>query len=117
MAQYTGKDGRPIYCSDYVVVAAGQTTKQISAAATSVSNPNERGDFLAGVLVTWASTATGTVTVLDGTTAIATIPAAITGALNIDPKYFEFGCVSQSTKGFVISTGSSVSCIAIGKFS
>jgi hypothetical protein len=117
MANYTGADSRGNFCSQYVTVAAGVTTKQISVAATSISNPNERGDFLAGVLVTWASTATGVVTVYDGTTALAAIPSPVTGALDITPRYVEFGCVAQTTKGFNITCGSSVSCVAFGRFS
>ena len=66
MANYTSADSRGNFCATYTVVAASQTTKQLSAAG----NANERGDFLAGVLVTWASTLTGTVNVLDGTTSL-----------------------------------------------
>ena len=79
MASYAGADGKSLYCASYKQVAAGQTTSQISAAG----NANERGDFLAGVQVTWASTATGTVTVYDGTTALTVIPAPVTGAVDI----------------------------------
>jgi hypothetical protein len=113
MASYTGADGSRLPCAKYTKVAASQTTAQISASG----NANERGDYLAGVLVTWASTLTGTVNVLDGTTSLALIPSPVTGATDITPRYVEYGVVAQSTMGFDITTGSSVSCIAIGRFS
>jgi hypothetical protein len=113
MPTYIGADGRPLPCNTYTKVAAGVTTAQISAAG----NAAERGDYLAGVQVTWASTLTGTVTIFDGTTALTIIPSPVTGATDISPRFIEFGVTAQSTKGFVITTGSSVSCIAIGRFS
>jgi hypothetical protein len=112
MASYTGADGRMLPCATYTKVAASQTTAQISAAG----NAAERGDYLAGVQVTWASTLTGTVTIFDGTTALTIIPSPVTGAVDITPRYVEFGCVATSTKGWNVTTGSSVSCICIGKF-
>jgi hypothetical protein len=59
----------------------------------------------------------GTLNVLDGTTSLMLIPAPVTGATDINPRYFEIGCVAQSTKGFNVTSGSSVSCVAFGRFS
>jgi hypothetical protein len=88
MAFYTAPDGTPLYCGTYTKVAASQTTAQISASG----NANERGDYLAGVLVTWASTLTGTVNVLDGTTSLALIPSPVTGATDITPPVCRVWC-------------------------
>jgi hypothetical protein len=113
MPTYVGADGRMLSCSQYTQVAARQTTAQISAAG----NAQERGDFLAGVQVTWASTLTGTVIVYDGATALTTIPSPVTGATDITPRYVEFNIAAKTTEGFNVTTGSSVSCLLIGRFS
>ena len=113
MVTYVASDGKLLACSSYKSVAAAQTTAQLSASG----NAAERGYFLAGVQVTWSSSATGTVIVYDGATALTTIPSPITGATDITPRFVEFGITAQTTKGFNITTGSSVSCIAIGRFS
>jgi hypothetical protein len=112
MGYKIGPDGKALDSSQYVLVAASQTTKQISPAG----NAQERGDFLAGVSVIWASTLGGTVTLIDGTTTFMVIPAQVTAATDIVPRYVELGITATSTKGFNITTGASVSCLAIGRF-
>ena len=107
-----GPDGKMLDASRAIPVAASQTTAQISPAG----NANERGDYLAAVSVIWASTLGGTVTILDGTTNIMVIPAQVTGITDITPRYVELGITATSTKGFNITTGASVSCLAIGRF-
>jgi hypothetical protein len=99
MAIYTANDGQLLPCSSYKAVAAAQTTAQLSAPG----NAAERGDFLAGVQVTWSSSATGTVIVHDGATALTTIPSPVTGAVDLTPRYVEFGITAQTTKGFNIT--------------
>jgi hypothetical protein len=95
MASYTGADGRMLPCATYTKVAASQTTAQISAAG----NAAERGDYLAGVQVTWASTLTGTVTIFDGTTALTIIPSPVTGAVDITPATSSLGASRRAPKG------------------
>src|SRR6188768_2213925 len=107
-----GPDGKWLDSSQYKSIAAGVTTGQLSPAG----NANERGDYLEALSVIWASTLGGTVTLLDGTTAIMVIPAQVTGLTDITPRYVQLGITAQTTKGFNITTGSSVSCIAIGRF-
>jgi hypothetical protein len=95
-----------------VSVIAGQTTAQISASGDAVAGR----DYLARVVVTSASTAApGAVTVLDGAQSILvhTMPSAFTSAL---VTVYELGITAQTTKGFNITTGTSVSCVAIGNF-
>jgi hypothetical protein len=104
-------DGRALNNLSYVVVAASATT-------ANISTPNDEvvgRDYLDRVIVTWATTAgTGnTITVLDGTTALAVIN---TTTLQELVKVVEFNCFAQSTKGFQITSGASVSCIAVGRF-
>ena len=64
-----------------------------------------------------ATTASGAVTIYDGSTAIATIPAA--AALGQSAPYrVQLGIrATNASTGFKITTGASVSCIAVGKFS
>jgi hypothetical protein len=87
------KYGKKFEASDYAV-AAPQTT----AAVGSV------GCFLESVTIIPATTASGAVTIFDGSTAIASVPAAALGQ-------------SDATTGFKITTGASVAVIAVGKFS
>ena len=64
------------------------------------------------------SSAGGAVTVLDGTVSIIAIPAAAYAPQPL-PITLDLGIRSRSTSdaGFKITTGSSVSVIAVGKFS
>jgi hypothetical protein len=103
--------GVPLNNLSYVKVAASQTTQNISTPHDEVVGR----DYLDRVIVTWATTAgTGnTVDVLDGTTSLAIIN---TTTLQELVKVVEFNCFAQSTKGFQITSGASVSCIAVGRF-
>ncbi len=95
-----------------ISVAASQTTAQISASGDAVAGR----DYLARVVVTSASTAApGAVTVLDGAQSILVhaMPSAFTSSL---VTVYELGLTAQTTKGFNITTGTSVSCVAIGNF-
>lgn len=93
--------------TQYVTVAAGVTT-----APVGVTNC-----YLESVTVIPATTAPGAVTILDGSTAIVTIPAA--AALGQSAPYcVQLGIRATSpTTGFKITTGASVSVIAVGRFS
>lgn len=100
---------------DYVKVAAGQTTAQISRAGDGELGP--RGyDYCSHVIITGASTAApGAVTLFDGTTSLfvhSLHPTQQTELVQV----VQVGVTSKSTKGFNVTTGTSVSCVVVGKF-
>ena len=96
----------------YKSIAASQTTAQVSRAGDGIPG----NDYLERVIITAASTAApGVVTIFDGTTALtafAFVPAGMTKLTET----IEFGVLADSTKGFNITTGTSVSCVAVGRF-
>lgn len=102
--------GRALNCV-YKTVAASQTTANISTAGDGVKDR----DYLDRLIVTWASSAGGAVTLLDGTTNIAVV--GIPGGPGCPLAYtLDVGVYAQSTKGFNITTGSCVSVVAVGRF-
>jgi hypothetical protein len=92
--------------TQYVTVAASQTTAPVGVV----------GCYLESVTIIPATTASGAVTVYDGSTAIATIPAA--AALGQSAPYnLRLGIrATSASTGFKITTGASVSVIAVGRF-
>jgi hypothetical protein len=96
--------------SQYVAVAASQTTAQVSRINDGTANR----DYLHQLIVVPASSAVGAVTVFDGTTALVSIPALAGG--DSKPYTLPIGVVCTSTKGFNITTGSSVAVVAVGRF-
>lgn len=110
MPQYDGS-GRPLN-NTARLIAAGQTTAQLS-----VSADNTRGrDYLERVVITQASTLGGVVTVFDGTIAMLALNAQVTGYTGPNVHNFELNIVSDTTKGFNVTTGASVSCLCVGRF-
>jgi hypothetical protein len=105
------KDGSPLQ-NKWRAVAASQTTAQISVSGDGVPTR----DYLERVYVQYTSTASpGTVTVYDGAQALfvcSAAPALIGNLVQV----FEVGVTAQTTKGFNVTTGSSVACICIGVF-
>jgi hypothetical protein len=104
--------GRALANTRYKRVAAGATTTNISNAGDGVPGR----DYISHLIITAASTAAaGTVTLFDGTTAIcvhgwnATVATELVQTIIID-------CLSETTKGFGITTGTSVSVVAVGRF-
>lgn len=104
--------GRPLPNSQYRKVAAGQTTAQISVSGNAVP----RADYISHLIITAASTAApGAVTLFDGTTSLlvhgwnATVATELVQTVIVD-------CIAESTKGFNITTGTSVSVVAVGRF-
>jgi hypothetical protein len=93
-------------------IAAAQTTAQISRSGDGVPGK----DYLERVILTAATTAVGAVTVYDGTDVILTHNAQVTGFLGSNVTVYEVGAVAQTTKGFNITTGSSITACAIGRF-
>jgi hypothetical protein len=113
MPQFTNA-GIELEHSQYVTVAASQTTKQIST-----SGDGAVGDYLSHVVVVPASSAAAGITILDGSTAVITVPTfAGSGTGTVCPPPFVVGCgmVCTSTKGWVITTGASISAVAVGRF-
>jgi hypothetical protein len=106
--------GQELEHSQYRTVAASQTTAQISTSGDAAV-----GDYLSHVVVVPASTAAAGVTVLDGSTAVITVPTfAGTGTGTVCPPPFTLNCgmVATSTKGWVITTGAAISVVAVGRF-
>jgi hypothetical protein len=97
---------------NYKVVAASQTTSQVSKAGDGIVGK----DYLERVILTAATTAVGAVTVYDGTTALLVHNAQVTGYTGSNVYVYELGVACDSTKGFNITTGASISCLAVGRF-
>src|ERR1043166_5808784 len=98
-------------CIDYKVVAAGQTTSQLGAGTNAV------GDYIDRVVMIAASTAApGTVTLFDGTTSVGVFGFGSGNSMGSLTQTIDLGMIATSTKGWNITTGTSVSCIAIGQF-
>jgi hypothetical protein len=90
---------------NYKVVAAGQTTSQICNA----------GGFIHTYTVIPASSGAGTSALLDGSTTIFTTPTFVGGA-ETKPYTLTLNIQSESTSGFKITTGASVSVIVSGNY-
>jgi hypothetical protein len=104
--------GRALPNNKYRKVAAGQTTANISVAGANVPG----NDYISHLIITAASTAApGAVTLFDGSTSLlvhtysATVATELVQTINVD-------VISKSTKGFNITTGTSVSVVAVGRF-
>jgi hypothetical protein len=91
---------------DYETVAASQTGQVLGPTGAV-------GDYIEGVLVTPALAAAGVVTLLDGATSI---PLFVGDTLDdLKPFYLKLGMRSVSG-AWSITTGASVSVIAMGDF-
>ena len=107
-----GPEGKPLDSANYKTVAASVTTGQLSPAGNAV----DRGDYIERLVITAVSTAApGTVTLLDGTTNVGVYGFVPAGMVTLT-QVVDLGIEATSTKGFNITTGTSVSCIAIGRF-
>jgi hypothetical protein len=105
------KEGYPLQ-NKWKAVAASQTTAQISNSGDGVPGR----DYLERVYIQYTSTASpGAVTVFDGAQALFVCTPTVALIDNLT-QVFEVGLHSQTTKGFNVTTGSSVSCICIGVF-
>ena len=94
---------------DYETVAASQTA-QVLGATGSI------GDYIEGVLVIPAVVAGGLVTLLDGSTSIPLYVGGATSTLvDVKPFYIKLGMKSVSGP-WKITTGASISVIAMGDF-
>lgn len=95
--------------SQYETVAASQTTQAIGATGAT-------GDYLAGVLVFPQASGCGVVTIFDNSTQVGSFPGGGTTALpSLVPFMIPVGLVSVNG-AWKITTGASVTVVAIGKF-
>jgi hypothetical protein len=96
--------------AQYETIAAGQTAQVLGTAGA-------KGDFIAGILIIPALAAAGLVTLLDGATSIPIyVGGAVTALPNLMPVYVRLNLFSANG-AWSVTTGASVSCIAMGSFS
>jgi hypothetical protein len=99
---------------NYKKIPASSTAAQVSVPGDGIRG----NDYLERVVVIAASTAApGIVTVFDGTTSLVVHNVQITGYTLSNIVVYEVGVLCDSTVGFNISCGTSVSALAIGRFS
>jgi len=93
------------YSYPYETVAASQTAQMLGGLGAA-------GDYLHRIIVTVNTTATSTVTLVDGVTSIALMPASTpAGVYSIDVN------AASKTTGWKVTTGAGVTAIAVGIFS
>lgn len=93
-------------------IGASATTSQISASGDGVPNR----DYVERVILTAATTAVGAVTLFDGTNVVLTHNAQVTGYTGTNVTVYEVGLLATTTKGFNITTGSSITACVVGIF-
>jgi hypothetical protein len=94
---------------EYETVAASQTAQVLGGSGAT-------GDFIAGVLVVPATTSPGNVLLLDNATSITIFTGGASSVSNLVPFFIPLGLKSVSG-ALKLTTGSNVSCIAVGDFS
>jgi hypothetical protein len=94
--------------AEYETVAASQTAQALGGTGAT-------GDYLAGILVTPATTSPGTVIILDNAISITVFAGGASSVSNLVPFFIPLGLISVSG-AWKITTGANVSCIGIGKF-
>jgi hypothetical protein len=95
------------YGYQYETVAAGQSLQVLG-------NAGAAGDYLARLIVTVNTAATSGVSITDGATNIAVVPALVASGVGVF--VIEMGMASLSS-GWKVTTGAGVSVIAVGLFS
>ena len=97
---------------NYNTVAASATTQKLSA--VSGGTTGGRGDYLEGFTLVAATGTPGAVTVFDGVTAVFTVPAGTATVLPYTA-YVPVRAYSK-TGAWNVTTGTSVSVVAVGQF-
>lgn len=93
--------------SEYETVAASQT-------AQVLGSTGKKGDLLTGLLIVPAAVGAGTVSIKDGSDSA--INVFVTGTLlDLSPIWIPLG-VQSKTGAWQVTTGASVSVIAVGSF-
>jgi hypothetical protein len=104
-----------VIASDQKFFANAYETVAASATAQVLGGSGATGDYIAGVLVVPASTSPGNVLLLDNAISITVFTGGASSVTNLVPFYIPLGMVSVSG-AWKLTTGASVSCIGIGKF-
>jgi len=91
-----------------------EATQYVALAAASTAILGSNNAYLEKMTIIPVSTGAATVTLSDGTTAIATIPAAA-HAVDPHPYTVHYG-IRATGAGFKVVTGTSVSVVAVGWF-
>jgi hypothetical protein len=94
--------------SEYETVAASQTAQVMGPTGAA-------GDLIMGILVIPATTSPGNVLLLDNATSITVFTGGASSVSNLVPFMIPLGVKSVSG-AWKITTGTNVSCIAIGDF-
>ena len=93
---------------EYETVAASQTAQVLGATGAT-------GDYIAGLLIVPATTSPGNVLLLDNATSITVFAGGASSVSNLVPFFIPLGMISVSG-AWKVTTGASVSVIAIGNF-
>jgi hypothetical protein len=93
---------------NYETVAASQAAQVLGGAGAT-------GDLLNGVLIIPASTSPGAVTILDGSTSIIIFAGGASSVSSLVPFFVYLG-IKSMTGPWKVTTGASVSAIAVGSF-
>lgn len=100
--------GTPTNGTEYETVAASQTAQALGATGAT-------GDLLNGLLIIPATTSPGVVTVLDNATSIPVFVGGASSVSTLIPFFVPLGIKSVSG-AWKVTTGASVSVIAVGDF-
>lgn len=100
----------------YNTVAASQTAQTLVGSTENMGGgTGQRGDILESLLVVPASTSPGAITLVDGSTSITVFPGGTGSVLDLKPFLIVVGARSQNA-AWRVTTGSSVSVLASGRF-
>lgn len=105
LSQLVLRTGANPFYTSYEAVAA-------SATAQVLGGTGAIGDFLAGVLVIPATTTPGAISVLDGSTSFSVFAG---GTVTVQPFFIPLG-ITSTAGAWKMTTGTSVSAIAVGSF-
>ena len=100
------------------VVPAGVSYETVAASQTAqvLGDNGAAGDYLVGVLIVPQNTSPGTVAILDSATSVTVFAGGAGSTLTLHPFYVPLG-IKSVNGAWKITTGASVSVIAIGFFS
>jgi hypothetical protein len=98
---------RQVPCT-YETVAANTSSQTLGGAGAV-------GDYLEGVLIVPDTTSPGSVAIIDNVTTIIIFIGGTNSLMDLTPFYVQLGLVSASGS-WKVATGSSVHCVAIGRF-
>lgn len=100
--------GAPLNQNNYETVAASQTAQPLGATGAT-------GDYLEGLLVTPASTSPGAIAILDNAISITVFAGGATSLADLKPFFIPIKARSVSG-AWKVTTGASLSVLAVGKF-